>query len=195
MHLNGNHRRGGGRLLNSDAQHAAQCGKELGLQSHRRQFDLVSPCSRVCGDHGQDHTAGLDGDGEDAHVGKKHCSFWRKLAVMESAFASYSSMVPPAFSTRVTSLAETSSMVAPGGNGGGGGDSSGGGGEAGGGGDGEGAVEAREEVRAAAATARAAAAEAAAAGASRQPQRSRRWWRCTRRQWSVRRREACPRRR
>ena len=36
-----------------------------------------------------------------AHAGKKHCSSWCKLALMEPAFASYSSTVPPAFSTNV----------------------------------------------------------------------------------------------
>ena len=79
------------------------------------------------------------------HAGKRHRSSWRKLALMASAFASYCSMVPPAFSTKVTSLAETSSIVAPGGNGGGlggcGGRGDGGGGARGGddgGGDGAG---------------------------------------------------------
>jgi len=63
------------------------------------------------------------------HAGKKHCSCWRKLALTESAFASYSSTVPPAFSTKVTSLADTISLVAPGGNDGGGGEGGGGEGE------------------------------------------------------------------
>merc|ERR1712086_699876 len=78
------------------------------------------------------------------HAGKKHCSSWRKLALTEPAFASYSSTVPPAFSTKVISLAGTISLTAPGckggGEGGGGsGDGGGGeGGELGGGGDGGG---------------------------------------------------------
>ena len=70
------------------------------------------------------------------HAGKKHSSSWRKLALTESAFASYSSTVPPAFSTRVTSLPDTISLVAPGCNGDGGGGSDGEG--EGGGGDGDG---------------------------------------------------------
>ena len=36
------------------------------------------------------------------HAGKKQRSSWRKLALTEAAFASYSSTVPPAFSTKVT---------------------------------------------------------------------------------------------
>ena len=64
------------------------------------------------------------------HVGKKQRSSWRKLALTESAFASYSSTVPAAFSTKVTALADTISLVAPGGNDG----SGGAGGFAGGGG-------------------------------------------------------------
>eukprot|EP00964_Phaeocystis_antarctica_P083945 scaffold52866_cov71-Phaeocystis_antarctica.AAC.1 len=55
------------------------------------------------------------------HAGKEHCSSWRKRALTASAFASYSSTVPPAFSTKVTSLAGTTSLTAPGGNGDGGG--------------------------------------------------------------------------
>eukprot|EP00964_Phaeocystis_antarctica_P062736 scaffold37610_cov66-Phaeocystis_antarctica.AAC.4 len=51
------------------------------------------------------------------HAGKKHCSSWRKLALTESAFAAYSSTVPPAFSIKVILLAGT--MTAPGCNGGG----------------------------------------------------------------------------
>eukprot|EP00964_Phaeocystis_antarctica_P034463 scaffold19601_cov51-Phaeocystis_antarctica.AAC.1 len=70
-----------------------------------------------------------------SHAGKKHCSSWRKLALTESAFTSYSSTVPPAFSTKVISLADTISLIAPGCNGGGGGE---GGGGNGGGGDGGG---------------------------------------------------------
>eukprot|EP00964_Phaeocystis_antarctica_P061174 scaffold36524_cov50-Phaeocystis_antarctica.AAC.1 len=35
-----------------------------------------------------------------SHAGKKHCSSWRKLALTESAFSSYSSTPPPAFSTK-----------------------------------------------------------------------------------------------
>ena len=62
------------------------------------------------------------------HVGKKQRSSWRKLSLTESAFASYSSTVPTAFSTKVTSLADTISLVAPGGNDGGGGCGVGGGG-------------------------------------------------------------------
>jgi hypothetical protein len=62
------------------------------------------------------------------HAGKKHCSSWRKLALTESAFASYSSTVPPAFSTKVTSLPGTISLVAPGCNGGAEGEGGGGGG-------------------------------------------------------------------
>eukprot|EP00964_Phaeocystis_antarctica_P006936 scaffold3749_cov45-Phaeocystis_antarctica.AAC.1 len=74
-----------------------------------------------------------------SHAGKKHCSSWRKLALTELAFASYSSTVPPTFSTRVISLAGTISMIAPGCNGdGGGGDGGGGGGGKGGGGEGGG---------------------------------------------------------
>ena len=69
------------------------------------------------------------------HAGKEHCSSRRKLALTASAFASYSSTVPPAFSTRVTFLPGTSSMVAPGCNGGAEGEGEGGGG---GGGRGEG---------------------------------------------------------
>eukprot|EP00964_Phaeocystis_antarctica_P118317 scaffold82105_cov56-Phaeocystis_antarctica.AAC.1 len=48
------------------------------------------------------------------HAGKKHCSAWRKLALTESALASYSSTVPPAFSTKVILLAGTISLIAPG---------------------------------------------------------------------------------
>eukprot|EP00964_Phaeocystis_antarctica_P032300 scaffold18286_cov49-Phaeocystis_antarctica.AAC.1 len=70
------------------------------------------------------------------HAGSKHCSSWRKLALTESAFASYSSTVPPTFSTKVVFLADTISMTAPGCNGDGGGDL--GGGCKGGGGDGSG---------------------------------------------------------
>ena len=62
------------------------------------------------------------------HAGKMHCSCWRKLFLTESAFASYSSTVPTAFSTNVTSLADTVSMVAPGGKDGRGGCGVGGGG-------------------------------------------------------------------
>eukprot|EP00964_Phaeocystis_antarctica_P164096 scaffold141528_cov96-Phaeocystis_antarctica.AAC.1 len=51
------------------------------------------------------------------HAREKHCSSWRKLALTESAFASYSSTVPPTFSTKVISLADTVSMTAPGCNG------------------------------------------------------------------------------
>jgi len=65
------------------------------------------------------------------HNGTKHCSSSRKLAVTLPAFASYSSTVPPALSTKVTTVALTISVVAPGGSGGGEGD--GGGGEGGGG--------------------------------------------------------------
>eukprot|EP00964_Phaeocystis_antarctica_P115113 scaffold79081_cov66-Phaeocystis_antarctica.AAC.2 len=98
------------------------------------------------------------------HAGERHCSSWRKLALTESAFASYSSTVPPAFSTRVISLAGTITLTAPSCNGdgggrgdigvdsgsgdgdggggfglGGGGDGNGGGGDGeGGGGDGDG---------------------------------------------------------
>merc|ERR1712086_790656 len=67
------------------------------------------------------------------HAGKKHCSSWRKLALTESAFASYSSTVPPAFSTKVISLAGTISLTAPGCEGGGEGGELGGGGDGGGG--------------------------------------------------------------
>eukprot|EP00964_Phaeocystis_antarctica_P153792 scaffold122199_cov33-Phaeocystis_antarctica.AAC.1 len=68
------------------------------------------------------------------HAGKSHSSSWRKLVLTESAFASYSSTVPPTFSTKVISWADTSSLATPGCNGdGGGGDGSG---EDGGGGDG-----------------------------------------------------------
>ena len=66
-----------------------------------------------------------------SHNGTKHCSSSRKLAVTLPAFASYSSTVPPALSTKVTAVALTISVVAPGGSGGGEGD--GGGGEGGGG--------------------------------------------------------------
>ena len=69
-----------------------------------------------------------------AHAGEKHCSSWRRLALTESAFASYSSMAPPIFSTNLTSFAGTSSKDAPGGNGGAEGE---GGGGLGGGGLGE----------------------------------------------------------
>eukprot|EP00964_Phaeocystis_antarctica_P109149 scaffold73633_cov30-Phaeocystis_antarctica.AAC.1 len=73
------------------------------------------------------------------HAGKKHCSSWRKLALTKSAFASYSSTVPPAFSTNVISLAGTISLIAPGCTGdGGGGDGGRLGGGDGGGGDGGG---------------------------------------------------------
>ena len=73
------------------------------------------------------------------HAGEKHCSSWRKAALTETAFASYSSTIPPAFSTKVISLANTISMTAPGGNGDGGGGGGGGlGGGDGGGGDGGG---------------------------------------------------------
>ena len=61
------------------------------------------------------------------HAGEKHCSSWCKLALTESAFASYSSTVPPAVSTKVISLAGTISMTAPGCNGDGGGGEGGGG--------------------------------------------------------------------
>jgi len=93
------------------------------------------------------------------HAGGKHLSSWRKLSLTESALAWYSSMVPPAFSTKVTSLAGTISLNAPGCNGSGGfggeggcgcgdggeglgdgGDGSGGLGKGGGGGDGSGGV-------------------------------------------------------
>eukprot|EP00964_Phaeocystis_antarctica_P061172 scaffold36523_cov43-Phaeocystis_antarctica.AAC.1 len=67
-----------------------------------------------------------------SHAGKKHCSSWRKLALTETAFASYSSTPPPAFSTKVISLAGTISMTAPGCNG----DGGGGNGEGGEGGEG-----------------------------------------------------------
>eukprot|EP00964_Phaeocystis_antarctica_P103106 scaffold68404_cov63-Phaeocystis_antarctica.AAC.1 len=71
------------------------------------------------------------------HAGEKHCSSWRKLALTASAFASYSSTVPAAFSTKVTSLAGTISLLARGG-----GKGAGGGGEGtGGGGEGEGGEE------------------------------------------------------
>ena len=53
------------------------------------------------------------------HAGGKHRSSWRKLALMASAFASYSSTVPAAFSTKVTFLADTISVVAAAGKGGG----------------------------------------------------------------------------
>ena len=73
------------------------------------------------------------------HAGEKHCSSWRKLAMTVSAFASYSSTLPLAFSTKVISLAGTISMAAPGCNGDGGGcDGGGPGGGDGGGGDGGG---------------------------------------------------------
>ena len=52
------------------------------------------------------------------HAGKEHCSSWRKLASTESATAANSSTVPSALSTKVTSLAGTTSVTAPGGNGG-----------------------------------------------------------------------------
>eukprot|EP00964_Phaeocystis_antarctica_P033967 scaffold19292_cov49-Phaeocystis_antarctica.AAC.1 len=68
------------------------------------------------------------------HAGKKHCSSWRKVTLTESAFASYSSTVPPAFSTKVISLADTISLTAPGCNGDGGGGEGGGGGGGGNGG-------------------------------------------------------------
>ena len=55
------------------------------------------------------------------HVGKKHRSLWRKFPSMTSAIAAYSSIVPAAFNTKVTSVAVTISLVAPGGNGGNGG--------------------------------------------------------------------------
>ena len=94
------------------------------------------------------------------HAGGKHLSSWRKLSLTESALAWYSSMVPPAFSTKVTSLAGTISLNAPGCNGSGGfggeggcgcgdggdkglgdgGDGSGGLGKGGGGGDGSGGL-------------------------------------------------------
>ena len=70
------------------------------------------------------------------HAGGKHRSSWRKLSLTESALAWYSSMVPSAFSTKVTSLAGTASMVAPGGKDGGGDCGDGGGGDGGGGGGG-----------------------------------------------------------
>ena len=62
------------------------------------------------------------------HFGKAHCSSWRKFASIESATAANSSTVPPTLSTKVTSLAGTTSVTAPGCNGGG----EGGGGEGGG---------------------------------------------------------------
>ena len=68
------------------------------------------------------------------HAGKEHCSSWRKLASTESATAANSSTVPSALSTKVTSLAGTTSVTAPGGNGG----SEGGGGQGGGGEGGDG---------------------------------------------------------
>jgi hypothetical protein len=78
-----------------------------------------------------------------SHAGMKHFSSRRRLLLMESAFASYSSMVAPAFSTRVICLAGTVSMTMPGCIGDGGGFEGGGlgGGEGcgeGGGGDGGG---------------------------------------------------------
>ena len=78
------------------------------------------------------------------HVGKKQRSSWRKLSLTESAFASYSSTVPTAFSTKVTSLADTISLVAPGGNDGGGGCGVGGGGGGNTGGLGGGSISRRE---------------------------------------------------
>eukprot|EP00964_Phaeocystis_antarctica_P004252 scaffold2308_cov68-Phaeocystis_antarctica.AAC.1 len=66
------------------------------------------------------------------HAGEKHCSSWRKLTLTESALASYSSTVPPAFSNKVISLAGTLSLTAPGCSGDGGG-GEGGGGDGGGG--------------------------------------------------------------
>ena len=76
------------------------------------------------------------------HAGMKHLSSRFRLSLMESAFASYSSMAPAALSTRVISLAGTISMTAPGGNGDGGGCEGGedGGGSGDGGGDGGGGV-------------------------------------------------------
>ena len=71
------------------------------------------------------------------HAGKEHCSSWRKLASTESATAANSSTVPPTLSTKVTSLAGTTSVTAPGCNGGGEG-SGGEGGRLGGGGEGGG---------------------------------------------------------
>eukprot|EP00964_Phaeocystis_antarctica_P028363 scaffold15995_cov66-Phaeocystis_antarctica.AAC.1 len=61
-----------------------------------------------------------------SHAGEKHFSSWRKLALTKLAFASYSSTVPPAFSTRVISLADTISLTAPGCKGDGGGGDGGG---------------------------------------------------------------------
>eukprot|EP00964_Phaeocystis_antarctica_P123606 scaffold87289_cov60-Phaeocystis_antarctica.AAC.2 len=62
------------------------------------------------------------------HAGKEHCSSSRRLASTESATAANSSTVPPTLSTKVTSLAGTNSVTAPGCSGGG----KGGGGEGGG---------------------------------------------------------------
>ena len=67
------------------------------------------------------------------HAGKGHCSSWRKLASIESATAVNSSTVPPTLSTKVTSLAGTTSVTAPGCNGGGEGSGGEGGGLGGGG--------------------------------------------------------------
>eukprot|EP00964_Phaeocystis_antarctica_P077453 scaffold48075_cov48-Phaeocystis_antarctica.AAC.3 len=73
------------------------------------------------GDAGGDEGGG---DGDAARAGAAvlqflvpHCSSWRKLALTETAFASYSSTPPPAFRAKVISLAGTISMTAPGCNG------------------------------------------------------------------------------
>ena len=73
------------------------------------------------------------------HAGKEHCSSWRRFASTESVTAANSSTVPPTLSTKVISLAGTTTVTAPGCNGGGGkgsggegGGGDGGGGEAGG---------------------------------------------------------------
>ena len=66
MNLDVNDRRGGGRLLNSDAQRAAHIVEVFRLQSLRGRFDLACSARRIRCDHGEDHTAGLDGDGEHA---------------------------------------------------------------------------------------------------------------------------------
>eukprot|EP00964_Phaeocystis_antarctica_P090891 scaffold58211_cov33-Phaeocystis_antarctica.AAC.1 len=120
----------------------------------RARFDLACPPRSVCCDHGKDHTACLDCVTRLAQAGLDGIGLC--LVLLDS---------PPAFSSKVISLAGTISLVAPGCNGdGGGGDGGGrdGGGELGGGGKGGGGDGNVATAVAGAASSAAAAMEAAA---------------------------------
>jgi hypothetical protein len=99
LHLDVDDRRGGGRLLNCDAQHAAHRVEGLRLQGHRRRFDLARTPRGIYCDHRTvritRHCRPSLTATVSAHTGEKHCSCWRKRALTASAFASYSSTVPP----------------------------------------------------------------------------------------------------